>query len=365
MARKKPAPRRMRGAPAAAAADPDHPTRRGAVLPPGGPLIGGDDDKNKVPPSGSGSPISVDGSLSFDEKFAAGRAAGRKRRRVTPRDELTPEQIEEARVGSPIFPSEPEWVVFRDGTRRAATVEELRRLAGGGSVSSDAGALADEFIAWVEGHREMFRGGGPGEINLFARVTQALVSGSKGRDLGTPEGRARAFVGPLLPVSISGTVSSHGLDITVACEDARSRDVIFGLLATLLDGPLLPVYGSRPADVLSELAGRGELPGPSDPRSGNHPARQHVGSRRHDPPDEPELCEDEGCPQAGSEHVCVTRVEDIPGLLLRLDMGTVASCTCGVKTPEVGYHGPMCRYRLLVEAAEVIRGFVSRGGASL
>jgi hypothetical protein len=283
MARKKPAPRRMRGAPAAAAADPDHPTRRGAVLSPGGPLIGGGENENEVPPSVSGSHIS-EGPISSS--------------------------------GSPIFPSEPEWVVFRDGTRRSATVEELRRLAAGGPglgtpegrarafvgpllpggpVSGGGASLADEFIAWVEGHKEVFRDV-PGEVNLFARVMQALVYLSKG-------------------------------------------------------GPLLPVYGTRAADVLSELAGRGELLGPSDPRSGNHPA--------------PELCEDEGCPQAGSEHVCVTRVEDIPGLLLRLDMGTVASCTCGVKTPEVGYHGPMCRYRLLVEAAEVIRGFVSRGGASL
>jgi hypothetical protein len=183
-------------------------------------------------------------------------------------------------------------------------------LAGGGPVSGAVGSLADEFIAWVEGHAEMFRGGGAGEINLFARVTQALVSGSRGPGLGTPEGRARAFV-----------------------------------------GPLLPVYGTRAADVLSELAGRGELPGPSDPRSGNHPA--------------PELCEDEGCPQAGTEHVCVNRVEDVGGLLLRLDMATVASCTCEVKTPAVEHHRPMCRYRLLVEAGEVIRGFVSRGGASL
>ena len=188
MARKKPAPRGKRGAPAAAAADPNHPSRRGAVLPPGGPLIGGDDDKNKVPPSASGSPISED---------------------HVPSECVFPE-CDCMAEGICKFQPEVSVSEFPDlGVVRAAG--ELP-APGSAVLSCPVGTGRPPGSDW-------YHAGTPASPGLS-----------------TPAGRARAFVGPLLPVSISGTVSSHGLDITVACDDARSRDVIFGLLAALLDG---------------------------------------------------------------------------------------------------------------------------------
>ena len=51
-------------------------------------------------------------------------------------------------------------------------------------------------------------------------------------------------------------------------------------------------------------------------------------------------------------------VPDPGDLLHRLDMATLASCTCLTKTDQVEFHNPMCRYRLLREAAMVIRRFM-------
>jgi hypothetical protein len=46
-------------------------------------------------------------------------------------------------------------------------------------------------------------------------------------------------------------------------------------------------------------------------------------------------------------------------LVRRLEMATVASCTCLTKPPEVRFHDPMCRSRLLSEAAAALRRFMS------
>ncbi len=45
-------------------------------------------------------------------------------------------------------------------------------------------------------------------------------------------------------------------------------------------------------------------------------------------------------------------------LVDRLFLGTVASCTCLTKTPEVSAHDRGCRFRLLMEAAWVIQRFM-------
>ena len=42
-------------------------------------------------------------------------------------------------------------------------------------------------------------------------------------------------------------------------------------------------------------------------------------------------------------------------LLHRLDMATIASCSCQTKTPELRDHDPMCWYRLFSEAASELR----------
>lgn len=49
---------------------------------------------------------------------------------------------------------------------------------------------------------------------------------------------------------------------------------------------------------------------------------------------------------------------DPADLVQRLDLSTVASCTCLTKTPEVRFHDPMCRYRILREASAVLRRFM-------
>src|SRR5690606_41454100 len=41
-------------------------------------------------------------------------------------------------------------------------------------------------------------------------------------------------------------------------------------------------------------------------------------------------------------------------LLARLVSGTVSSCTCLTKTPDVLQHDPECKYRLLTEAAVAV-----------
>lgn len=47
-------------------------------------------------------------------------------------------------------------------------------------------------------------------------------------------------------------------------------------------------------------------------------------------------------------------IEPKDDLLVRLVMGTVASCCCMTKTHEVKYHDELCRYRLLTEATDEI-----------
>jgi hypothetical protein len=46
--------------------------------------------------------------------------------------------------------------------------------------------------------------------------------------------------------------------------------------------------------------------------------------------------------------------ETIEDVAHRLRIGQIASCSCETKTPEVKYHQPYCRYRLLEEGATEI-----------
>ena len=38
----------------------------------------------------------------------------------------------------------------------------------------------------------------------------------------------------------------------------------------------------------------------------------------------------------------------------KLQLATLASCSCLTKTPEIAYHEPHCRYRVLAEAKILI-----------
>ena len=47
----------------------------------------------------------------------------------------------------------------------------------------------------------------------------------------------------------------------------------------------------------------------------------------------------------------VETTTEVEALIERLILGSVGSCTSNVKSPDIEWHNPMCRYRLLVEAA--------------
>ena len=65
-----------------------------------------------------------------------------------------------------------------------------------------------------------------------------------------------------------------------------------------------------------------------------------------------------------AEEVVIIEEEPVPDrpdpamLLQKLDMSTMASCICRTRTPDIRFHDPMCRYRLLRQAAAVIRRFM-------
>ncbi len=52
-------------------------------------------------------------------------------------------------------------------------------------------------------------------------------------------------------------------------------------------------------------------------------------------------------------------------LLPRLRMAQTMSCTCMTKPPDIEYHAPNCKYRLLEEAARTIEGYVARERGSV